>query len=623
MQRDTRANDWHPSIAADRNGSVWVAWDGYATGSYNIYMRFVKGGKAGPLMKVTDTSRYHAYPSLSVDNQDRLWIAYDEAPENWGKDVGFLFHGGSGLYQSRSVQVAVYSGGRWQTPLRQPADIIPDAFHRFVQTPQLAAGSDGRMWLFFRPRTEVRLPTNVWAAGGKWEVCVTYYGGDRWSDLIMLPDAVGRNEAPFAAAADAQGGAWVALNTDHRLFGGNRDGGEPPGNNDILCSRIGSGSATAPALGERPAEPPGGLPSEPKEKQQVASLRDYAITAEGKTYHIYRGDLHRHTEISPDGAGDGTLFDAYRYAMDAAAQDFLVVTDHQSGDQEYTWWRIEKAADMFHVPGFFTAIYGTERSVRYPNGHRNLLYSQRGVPILDISAKETQGEQNSGTVLYPFLKKYDGIATSHSSHTEMGTDWRDNDPTVEPIVELWEGSRTSAESEGAPLAPSAKRTEMWAGDFRPLGFISNAWARGYKLGVQASSDHASTHISYTSVLSEGWTREALIEAMRKRHTYAATTNILLDYRVRADGKQYIQGDEFNTRALPEIYARIRGTSGLAKVVIVRDNQYIYSQSPESAEFELRYRETSLSPGRHYYYVRVEQKDRHMAWSSPIWIDYGR
>ena len=45
-----------------------------------------------------------------------------------------------------------------------------------------------------------------------------------------------------------------------------------------------------------------------------------------------------------DEAGDGSLFDAYRYMMDAAGMDFFVVTDHQSGDQEYTWWRIEKSA---------------------------------------------------------------------------------------------------------------------------------------------------------------------------------------------------------------------------------------------------------------------------------------
>jgi hypothetical protein len=307
--------------------------------------------------------------------------------------------------------------------------------------------------------------------------------------------------------------------------------------------------------------------------------------------------------------------------MDAAGLDFLVVTDHQSGQNEYMWWRIEKAADMFHVPGFFTAVYGTERSVNYPNGHHNLLFAQRGVPILDIGADENQAKVNSGTVLYPFLKKYRGIATPPSSHTGMGTDWRDNDPGLEPIVEIWEGSRTSAEHEGAPMAPSADRSELWAGGYRPLGFVWNAWAKGYKLGVQASSDHASTHLSYTCVIAGNSTREALLDAMKKRHTYAATRNILLDYRVHADGRTWLQGDELTTGALPEIWANIRGTGPLKQVVVVRDNRYVYSHEPEGSDFQLRFRDETLTPGQHYYYVRVEQRDRNMAWSSPVWVNY--
>jgi hypothetical protein len=128
-------------------------------------------------------------------------------------------------------------------------------------------------------------------------------------------------------------------------------------------------------------------------------------------------------------------------------------------------------------------------------------------------------------------------------------------------------------------------------------------------------------MSYTCVLAEGPSREALIDAMRKRHTYAATNNILMDYRMKLDGETYIQGDEARSRSLPEITAVMQGTGPLAKVVIVRDNQYIYAQEPQGDKFELRYRETALAPGKHYYYVRLEQKDRHMAWSSPIWVDY--
>ncbi|MEK7408079.1 MAG: hypothetical protein AAB225_23655 [Acidobacteriota bacterium] len=619
-KRDARANDWTPAIAADRDGTVWVAWDSYAAGSYNIVLRPVRGGKPGELLKVTDSTRFHAHPSLAVDAGNRVWVAYDEAPENWGKDTGFLLSGGAGLYEARTVKVAVYAAGRWLTPLRQPGEVAPYGFRRYFQTPRLAADSAGRMWLFARPRTSSRLPTSLWAAGGKWETVATYYQGDRWSELIPVPESVGRNEGEIQAAADARGNVYLTLVTDHRFWGGPAFG-HSPRNNDLMFTLLRARGPASLELAARPPEPPAGLSSEPREKQQIAALRNYSIQHDGKTYRIYRGDLHRHTDISLDGAGDGSLWDAYRYAMDAAGMDYLGVTDHQSGVQEYTVWRIDKSADMFHVPGFFTALYATERSLGYPNGHRNLVFAQRGVPILPITPKEQK--TSTGPILYPFLRERNGIATSHTSATGMGTDWRDNDPALEPIVEIFQGARTSAEHEGAPLAPMEKRTELHAGGYRPLGFVWNAWAKGYKLGVQASSDHVSTHLSYACVIAETPTREGLLDAMRKRHTYAATANILLDYRVNAAGRTYLQGDILRSEALPELTARIVGSAPLKKVEVIRDNQYIFTQEPKGESYDLRYRENALAPGEHYYYVRVEQADGNVAWSSPIWVTYGR
>ena len=109
--------------------------------------------------------------------------------------------------------------------------------------------------------------------------------------------------------------------------------------------------------------------------------------------------------------------------------------------------------------------------------------------------------------------------------------------------------------------------------------------------------------------------------MRKRHTYAATRNILLDYRMSVGGKTYLQGDEVTASSLPELRAHIQGAGPLKTVVIVRDNHYIYSIQPKGTTFDLTYREPALTPGQHYYYVRLEQEDRNMAWSSPIWVNY--
>ncbi|MEZ5351673.1 MAG: hypothetical protein R2762_03490 [Bryobacteraceae bacterium] len=618
--RHARANDWQPAVTVLRNGTAVVAWDGYGRESYNIYLRRVTGAAAGPIVAVTDSPRFHAHASVAADNQDRVWVAWDEAPDNWGKDTGFLLAGGSGLYEARRIGVAVYEGSRRLAPLQQPDEAMPWGFRRFTQQPRLVSGSNGRVWLFFRPRNGTKLPTTLWAAGGRWEAFATYYGGSRWAEPIVLPETTGRNGGEIAAAS-GEGGVFAAVVSDHRLWGG-PNFGNYPGNNDIMFLRMDDKEPATAQLAPLPPEGPARGPVEPREREQIAALRRHAITAGGRIYHVYRGDMHRHTEISMDGAGDGTLVDAYRYAIDAAGMDYLAVTDHQSGQisaeySDYTWWRLQKSADMFHTPGFFTGLFGTERSLSYPNGHRNLIFAKRGVPIFHITAEERNN--STGPVLYPQLRKFNGIATSHTSHTNMGTDWRDNDPDLEPIVEIYQGARTSAEQEGAPLSPTGKRTELWAGGYRPLGFVSNAWAKGYKLGVQASSDHVSTHTSYAAIIAENGTREALLDAMRKRHTYAATSNILMDYRVSVDGKTYLQGDIVEASAAPELQARIVGTAALKEVVVMRDNKVIYSNQPAGETYDLRFRENETLSGEHFYYVRAEQRNGHVAWSSPVWV----
>src|SRR5439155_7803361 len=128
----------------------------------------------------------------------------------------------------------------------------------------------------------------------------------------------------------------------------------------------------------------------------------------------------------------------------------------------------------------------------------------------------------------------------HTSATSvMGTDWRDNDPKVEPFVEIFQGHRDSYEHLGAPRV--ARRASEAIGGFQPYGMVWNALAMQYKLGFQASSDHISTHISFAVAVAEDATRDAVLDAFRRRHCYGATDNIVLDVR----SGEHIMGDEFD------------------------------------------------------------------------------
>jgi hypothetical protein len=344
----------------------------------------------------------------------------------------------------------------------------------------------------------------------------------------------------------------------------------------------------------------------------------------GAEYRILRGDFHRHTDISNDGAGDGSLEDYYRYMLDAAAMDTGIVSDHNmGGDVEYNWWRTEKSYDLFLIPNRYTPLFGYERSVAYPNGHRNVVFDHRGVRTLPVGAPENRGEVNSGTLVYPYLRQNRGICMEHSLATGQGTDWRDNDPDLEPLVELYQGYHAAYEYEGGPRAESANNHLLVHGAYEPSGFFWNALNKGYKLGVQASSDHISTHCSYAMIYTAAAKRTDIVENMRRRHAYAATDNIILDFEaVDAGGVSHLMGDIFTASRGLKLRARIRGTDIVTKIDLIRNNAIIYSPAAsEKKDVDFEYADMAPQSGVNWYYVRVTQIDRNLAWSSPVWVTY--
>jgi hypothetical protein len=296
--------------------------------------------------------------------------------------------------------------------------------------------------------------------------------------------------------------------------------------------------------------------------------------------------------------------------------------------------------DMYHVPGAYVPIFGYERSAGYPFGHHNVFFAKRsesrvtpfflkeGTKAYELPLTPEGDEpgfatgalvENDTRLLYEEIRQRNGLTISHTSGTRMGTDWRDNDPNLEPVVEIFQGCRTSYEKLGAPyvVEKSKDAAHMQQAGYEPDGMVANAWAKGYLLGVEASSDHGSTHISYTLVYTPDPTRQGVLNAIRKRHTYGATDNIVMDVRMG----EHFMGDEFALAQAMPLHVKARGTGAVAKVDVIKDNNVIYSTDPKKQNVDFEFTDKGSVKGRHFYYIRLMQEDGMIAWTSPMFINY--
>jgi hypothetical protein len=617
---------WHPTVSSAPIGAFALSCDEYARGDFDISVAIYQGNRFH-FEPVATSSLFEARPSIAYDPQGRLWIAYEEGPEKWGLDYGALDdRDGNPLYNVRSVRVVCLVDGKLMKPAADlPTSVSPrrdpnEQTLRYAY-PQIGIDGKGRVWLTYRQKFGTRYTTHI---GSYWLTFARRLDGDHWSEPIEIHHSDGLLDSRPVLLPHPAGGLLVFHNTDGRYTSPNQV------DNQIYQSYLDlPGDPAEPKLvphqpGEKARE---SLRRAEQERAGVKAIRAYRVENDGKKYHLLRGDFHRHTEISWDGGPDGSLEDFFRYGIDVAAFDWIACTDHDNGGgREYTWWLTQKMTDAYHVPKAFTPVFAYERSVVYPHGHRNVMFARRGILTLPRLAQRDPQQRVAGIhaddtkMLYRYLRELGGICASHTSATGMGTDWRDNDPQVEPVVEIYQGDRNSYEYEDAPRAghdPQGNRLPVSIGGWQPKGFINLALQKGYRLGFQSSSDHWSTHISYCTVLAEDPSREGIVDALKKRHCYAATDNIVLDVQ----SGRHLMGDEFRTDAAPTLQIVARGTGSLARIDILKDSEVVETLRPGRQEYRGTWTDPKPTAGRHYYYLRVLQEDEELAWSSPLWIEY--
>jgi hypothetical protein len=111
--------------------------------------------------------------------------------------------------------------------------------------------------------------------------------------------------------------------------------------------------------------------------------------------------------------------------------------------------------------------------------------------------------------------------------------------------------------------------------------------------------------------------------MRSRRCFATTGDkMIVDFRLNGS----IEGTHKESSASPSLSIKVKGQRELEKIEVLRNSKVIkeFSVSGGDLEFDQVYvdqdhrEETSVL----YYYIRATQKNKEIAWSSPLWVEQG-
>ena len=253
----------------------------------------------------------------------------------------------------------------------------------------------------------------------------------------------------------------------------------------------------------------------------------------------YWADLHGQSE---ETIGTNSARELIEFARDRA---FLDAMSHQGNDFQITtpfWNELNKLSAEFNVDGRFIMFPGYEWSGNTGlGGDRNVMFMREGRQIhrshhaLVDDLTDVETDANSADDLFQMLKQEECVVFAH-----IGGRYAD--------IKMAHDGR---------IERSVETHSDW-GTFEWL--IEDALQQGYRVGIVANSDghkgrHGASHPGaslfgayggLTCLLATGLTRQALFDALRKRHHYATTgCRMLLDTRITFDADADLFDDDPN------------------------------------------------------------------------------
>lgn len=350
----------------------------------------------------------------------------------------------------------------------------------------------------------------------------------------------------------------------------------------------------------------------------------------------YFGAVHLHTEISREGDLDNkaTPLETLEHLRDVFQVDFAALTDHSN----YFWDRSDwtdtvLANEEAYEPGKFATVLGYEWT--HPIiGHENILFRENSekMPLIVVSALKDWPSIVSIEKLWEELSKLgDDVFTIKNHPADPNcTASLDKHHDMEKLIEI---ANYGTIHEGAD-APGVQDKFVKYGNF-----VQDALIRGWKVGFAGGLDHH--HLMkkadcFTGVWADKLTRDSVFDSLIAKRTFASTNEkIAVDFKINniPMGGEINFGIDDLEKVFPlRMDIEIHPTEELESVEIIDVykpcHSFEKSELGNGEKLQLFWEFENEFVYDYYcncynrcFYVRIEQKNGSLAWSSPVYINF--
>lgn len=332
-----------------------------------------------------------------------------------------------------------------------------------------------------------------------------------------------------------------------------------------------------------------------------------------------------------------------RHFRDEKTINFFASSPFEVGEETSNeiWKLISQNIQEFNEEDRFISLLGFQyKGEPKKEGVRQFIYLKDAKPLI----RQKEAKSSTLSKIYKSLSPKEAIAipTFTMGGSANCFNFEDFNPEFERVVEIynaWGSSeKTSAEGNKRPITGGleASREGSILAALKKncrFGFVAGGLDDRGCYGNFYDSDQVQYSPGMTGIMAKKYNRESLFEALYDRCCYATTgPRIIVGFYVAG----FPMGSELNTNLKPGLIVNrhisgfVAGEADLALVEIIRNGEVLKSFSPNS--YHLDYYHDDMEPltacllegkGKPpfaFYYLRVTQKDGHMAWSSPIWVD---